>query len=281
MALDRIDSQVKPVDEQISLDESYGSFPEIEEEFQRFLDLSLDPRGPDAIFDLLASELPAGAASAVDVGCGDGRHSVRLAERFGLQVVAVDPVPSQFAGDTAQRALATGRVTFTAGRAEALPLPDESADVIWCAEALMYADLDAALREFARVLRPEGVALVYQVFTGPGMSEPEAAAFWEPEARSVRPQDVEAAIRSVGLELRRRVDFGSEFGERAQERDGAGGRRLIHVSRLLRDPDRYISKFGRANYQIMLGDCLWHVYRMIGKLHAAAILFSHPRPTRA
>ena len=27
-------------------------------------------------------------------------------------------------------------------------------------------------------------------------------------------------------------------------------------------------------YRIMLGDCLWHVYRMIGKLYAAAFIFA-------
>ena len=31
-----------------------------------------------------------------------------------------------------------------------------------------------------------------------------------------------------------------------------------------------------ANYRIMLGDCLWHVYRMIGKLHGAAFIFTRP-----
>ena len=33
---------------------------------------------------------------------------------------------------------------------------------------------------------------------------------------------------------------------------------------MLRSPDRYIDRFGEANYKIMLGDCFWHVYRMIG-----------------
>ncbi len=31
-------------------------------------------------------------------------------------------------------------------------------------------------------------------------------------------------------------------------------------------PQRYVERFGRANYDVMLADCLWHVYRMIGKL---------------
>jgi hypothetical protein len=48
----------------------------------------------------------------------------------------------------------------------------------------------------------------------------------------------------------------------------------LHASRLLRDPERYISVYGEAAYRIMRGDCLWHVYRMIEKLTGAAFLFS-------
>lgn len=57
-----------------------------------------------------------------------------------------------------------------------------------------------------------------------------------------------------------------------QEDTGEPGRRLLHAARLLRDPERYIAKFGRSAYDIMLGDCLWHVYRMIGKLSARVYL---------
>ena len=49
-----------------------------------------------------------------------------------------------------------------------------------------------------------------------------------------------------------------------------------HAARLLRDPERYIARFGRQNYDIKLGDCLWHVYRMIGKLSSRVYLLSAP-----
>ena len=68
-----------------------------------------------------------------------------------------------------------------------------------------------------------------------------------------------------------------------QERNGGEyyheqgrSRHLLHAARLLRDPGRYIDRFGRESYDIKLGDWLWHVYRMIGKLSSRICLLSAP-----
>ncbi len=64
------------------LEWSYDAYPRIEEEFQAALDASLAPRAPSLLYDLVANmQLPAGSVAA-DVGCGEGRHSLRLADRF-------------------------------------------------------------------------------------------------------------------------------------------------------------------------------------------------------
>ena len=80
------------------------------------------------------------------------------------------------------------------------------------------------------------------------MSEAEAREFWAQDlgfgpGHSLRPADVERAIEAAGLQLLRRVDFGGEWGEYHQERNGPPGRRLLHASRLLRDPRRYVEQF--------------------------------------
>jgi hypothetical protein len=49
---------------------------------------------------------------------------------------------------------------------------------------------------------------------------------------------------------------------------------LLWAARLRRDPERYIAQFGRANYEVMLGDCLWHVYAMIGKISRRAYVLT-------
>jgi hypothetical protein len=64
----------------------------------------------------------------------------------------------------------------------------------------------------------------------------------------------------------------------AEEHGGTGGRKLLHAARLLRGRDTYVQRYGQAAYDLMLGDCLWHVYGMIGKLARRIYLLSQPSP---
>ena len=95
-------------------------------------------------------------------------------------------------------------------------------------------------------------------------------------AESAEPRRTEAAIATAGLRVDECIVLGSEWGERAEEESGVNGRRLLYAARLLRDPERYCEQFGRQAYEIMLGDCLWHVYAMIGKLERRVYLLSRP-----
>jgi hypothetical protein len=83
---------------------------------------------------------------------------------------------------------------------------------------------------------------------------------------SMDPVRAEAAIKGAGLAVEKRIVLGTEWGEYGQEQAGKPARKLLHAGRLLRDPARFIDEFGDENYEIALGDALWHVYRLIGKL---------------
>jgi SAM-dependent methyltransferase len=125
------------------LRESYEEFPRIEEAFRAALDESLRPRGPDLLYELVQGfELPADSL-VLDVGCGEGPHAYRLAERFGFTVVGIDPHPPHVE--------ATPQVRFVLGAAEALPVEDNAADLVWCRDVLVHvADLEKAYAEFRR-----------------------------------------------------------------------------------------------------------------------------------
>lgn len=256
-------------------------FELIEDEFNDALDESLGPGGPDMLFDLVAElGLPA-AAVAVDVGCNEGRHSVELARRFDFSVLGVDPVERHV--DAAREGAATGTlgqgsVRFELGRAQDLPVESGTVHLVWCRDVLcMVEDLDAAYAEFRRVLKPGGHALIYQMFATDRL-EPRESAWLLPTmsciSESMQPGRAEAAIRAAGLQIDRCLVLGSEWGEYGQEQTGKGARKLLHAARLLRDPERYLDRYGRANYEIALGDSLWHVYRLIGKLSDRVYLLS-------
>jgi ubiquinone/menaquinone biosynthesis C-methylase UbiE len=260
----------------------HNAYDLIEDRFNRELDRTLGPSGRDSLFGYVAEmALPPGAV-VVDAGCGEGEDAVELATRYGFRVTGVDPVPRRVHA-ARQNAPPGCPVTFAVGTADRLAVPSESADLVWCCDVLsLVEDLDAAYREFRRVLKPGGRALIYQMFTT-SLLEPAEAAFLLPVmacwASAMRPENTEAAIASAGLQIDRCVVLGSEWGEYNQEHVPGRGRHLLHAARLLRDPDRYIAQFGKQNYDIKLGDCLWHVYRMIGKLSGRVYLLSAPAQT--
>jgi ubiquinone/menaquinone biosynthesis C-methylase UbiE len=123
-------------------------------------------RGGDARLAQRLSDLGSGD-TLVDVGCGPGA-AVRHAAKLGVSTVGVDPasVMLRLARILTGSALP---VRYLRGRAEALPLPDESATVLWSiASVHHWADLDAGLREARRVLRPAGRLVAIERRTQPG-----------------------------------------------------------------------------------------------------------------
>jgi SAM-dependent methyltransferase len=240
------------------LAEAYG-FDDVEDAFHDALAEDLDPRPPDALYDLVAAMgLPA-RAHAVDVGCGRGTHVTGLAERFGFDVVGID---------------AFAQPPHVVGYIEDIPLPDESVDLVWCRDMLSHVvDLPLAFSELRRVLRPGGRAMVYAMFTTERLEPGEAAEFFQftrVVGDALDPANVEAAMG--GFRIDERVEIGSEWGELDDGRKP--GQRLLWAARLRRDPERYIEQFGRENYEVMLGDCLWHVYAMLGKISRRAYVLT-------
>ena len=118
--------------------------------------------------DRLAADLTAVGAGdhVVDVGCGPG-GAAREAARRGAQVTGVDPAPVML--QLARRLTWRRRVTWSEGAAEALPLADGSATVLWSlASVHHWPELDAGLAEAHRVLGPTGRFLAIERRTRPG-----------------------------------------------------------------------------------------------------------------
>jgi demethylmenaquinone methyltransferase/2-methoxy-6-polyprenyl-1,4-benzoquinol methylase len=126
------------------------------------LSFGQDPRWRAAI----VAATPAGPEDRVlDVAAGTGLVSAALVRRSGCRVVALDQSERMLDGLrarlTADPALAA-RIEPVAGEAERLPFADASFDALTFTYLLRYVDdVEATMRELARVVRPGGtIAMV-------------------------------------------------------------------------------------------------------------------------
>jgi ubiquinone/menaquinone biosynthesis C-methylase UbiE len=110
-----------------------------------------------ALVDLVA---PGEGAHVLDIATGTGVVAVAAAQRVGPtgRVVATDFV-AEWAPYVAETAFEAGvaNVTFEVMSAEALALPNDAFDAVFCQFGLMFVpDKLLALREMLRVLKPGG-----------------------------------------------------------------------------------------------------------------------------
>jgi ubiquinone/menaquinone biosynthesis C-methylase UbiE len=102
----------------------------------------------------------------VDVGCGPGA-AARYGARLGAPVTGVDPAPVMLR--VARALTRTAKVRYVEGTAEALPLPDDFATVVWAlATVHHWRHVEAGLREVRRVLRAGGRFVAIERRTQPG-----------------------------------------------------------------------------------------------------------------
>ena len=105
--------------------------------------------------DLVAAHVPFAPQLIVDVGCGTGRFSEPLADRFAANVIGIDPSQTMLA--VARTKCANTHVEFRLAPAERLPLADRSADLVFMSMVLHHLlDKETAARECCRILRAGG-----------------------------------------------------------------------------------------------------------------------------
>jgi malonyl-CoA O-methyltransferase len=102
---------------------------------------------------------PLAGLSALDIGCGTGRHAIRMA-REGAHVSAVDFSTGML--ERARERAGDLKIDFRIhDLSEVLPFPDESFDRVMCSLVLDHIpDVAGLFAEMRRLVRPSGFAVV-------------------------------------------------------------------------------------------------------------------------
>lgn len=106
--------------------------------------------------DLISAQVPADAVSdIIDLGCGTGRYSGPLAERFDARVLGIDPSEKMLS--EARKNNTDDRVSFRHGPGETLPADGAAADMVFMSMVFHHlAEPERTAGECRRVLRPDG-----------------------------------------------------------------------------------------------------------------------------
>jgi SAM-dependent methyltransferase len=112
-----------------------------------------------ALWDAVLELAPHDGADVVDVGCGDGYHLPRFAER-ARSVVGIEP-HAPLVARARERVTDDPACRVEQGSAAALPVDDDSADVVHARTAYFFGPgCEPGLAEASRVLRPGGVLVI-------------------------------------------------------------------------------------------------------------------------
>jgi SAM-dependent methyltransferase len=120
------------------------------------------------VAELLRSSYRDPSQQLLDFGCGPGSYSVQCAH-IGYEVWGFDISEGNIdmARQLADKYGMAGRTHFAVGAAERLDYPDSFFDVIVGIDILHHVDIEPAIRECLRVLKPSGMAIFKEPVEAP------------------------------------------------------------------------------------------------------------------
>lgn len=140
-----------------------------------------------------------GLGHVLDLGCGTGRFIARLAPH-GLHITGVDLTPSML--QVARQKVGPVAEGLVNGDALRLPFADNSFDCVYSLKALPHVpNLEDAVREIGRILRPGGVA-VLEFYNPRSLRKLVTRGDYYTQWHTAR--QAETLLRSAGLQPLRR-----------------------------------------------------------------------------
>ncbi len=110
--------------------------------------------------DTLLKHLPRERIKTIcDIGCGTGRFTTLLAEEFSAEIFGIDPSEKMLS--QAKKNISLPAIRFHKGNAEAIPLPDNIADMLFLSMTYHHIqDKMKAISEFKRTLLRHGNVVI-------------------------------------------------------------------------------------------------------------------------
>ncbi len=165
------------------------------------------PRSSD--FEQISELLPLEGARLLELGCGAAFTTRRLAESFAIhEIVAMEVDKVQHEKNLLIPDLPN--VSFVYGGAQSIGLEDDSVDAVIMLKSLHHVpieDMDKALSEVARVLRPGGLAYISEPVYAGDFNEILRLFNDEKSVREAAFEAIQRAVQKGILELEREVHF--------------------------------------------------------------------------
>ena len=162
--------------------------------------------------DLIGQHLPLAGATVLELGCGTARMTRLLVERFPIaRLIATEVDQIQHAKNLASEHPAT--IEFREGGAQAIDLPDNCVDVVFMFKSLHHVPRELmaqALREIARVLKPNGLAWISEPVYAGAFNDIVRLFHDEKIVRELAFQAVEQAVAAGELELVQQIFCNTE-----------------------------------------------------------------------
>ncbi|WP_371617803.1 methyltransferase domain-containing protein [Streptomyces sp. NBC_00454] len=223
----------------------------------------LPPRTLNMWLDVFARHVgPAAPDTVIDLGCGTGRFTPLLADRFGARVFGVEPSEPML--EVARESHPHPRVTYLQGQAERIPLPDSCAGLLVLFQVVQhFSDPVKAAAEIARVLRPGGTVVLHAFFAGQNFTTTHSRYFPGAhaieEARLPRLDDTVAQLRTADLRLT------------------AAEQHVMDLADGLRSYAERMSHRALSIFQYLPEE---EIEAGLARLHAEAARETHPAPVR-
>lgn len=244
-------------------------------------DVSNNPVSRDLLLELAAKNGATKDALVLDIGCANGGVSRKLLERTGCRMKGVELVEFlvKMGNEENKKLGVDNRFTIQQGSITSIPFEDNHFDSVFCVDVLgLVEDLDQAVKECARVLKPNGRALFYASgFPTDKLSEAEAntlSVLGNGSGKGLTAQEVEDALSKLFKVTDKRV-IGSQFTQYDTEHkkeQSQAAKDLLKVARLLSKPDKYIEKYGEKVYRIVLAEAMWSPCILLGKLEPVVFI---------